>query len=86
MSNKHHQKWLLQMPVGFILIGLGVLLITYSGNKRPAEEWFAWGMGAVVVVIVGLGVLGNAYIHKVKSDLIRRERSKHQQGSDDDDI
>ena len=66
------------MPVGFILVAFGVLIIVYAGNKRASEEWMNWGAVAAVVVTVGLGILGSAFIHKVKSDLIRKGRRHHE--------
>jgi uncharacterized membrane protein HdeD (DUF308 family) len=76
MANKHYQKWLLQMPVGFLLVGAGVIVIMYSANKRASDEWFIWGLISAVVVTAGLAILGNAYVHKVKSDLIKKQRSR----------
>jgi uncharacterized membrane protein HdeD (DUF308 family) len=76
MPNKHYQKWLLQMPFGFLLVGAGIIVIMYSANKRASEEWLIWGIISATIITAGLGILGNAYIHKVKSDLIRKQRSK----------
>jgi len=76
MSNKHYQKWLLQMPVGFLLVGAGVIVIMYSANKRASDEWLIWGLISATIMTTGLGILGNAYIHKVKSDLIKKQRSR----------
>jgi len=76
MPNKHYQKWLIQMPLGFLLVGAGIIVIMYAANKRASEEWLMWGIVAVCIVTAGLGILGNAYVHKVKSDLMRRQRTK----------
>jgi len=66
------------MPMGFLLIDAGILLIMYSANKRASDEWLIWGIVSAAVITSGLGVLGNAYIHKVKSDLIRKQKTKEQ--------
>jgi len=76
MPNKHYQKWLLQMPAGFFLVGAGILVIMYSANKRASDEWLIWGLISITIFNTGLGLLGNAYVHKVKSDLIRRQRTR----------
>ncbi|MER3497246.1 MAG: hypothetical protein C4308_00720 [Chitinophagaceae bacterium] len=76
MPNKHYQKWLLQMPAGFLLTTAGIVLIMYAANKRASEEWMLWAVVTVAIINSGLAILGNAYIHKVKSDLMRRSRSK----------
>jgi hypothetical protein len=74
MANKHYQKWLLQMPFGFLMVGAGIIVIMYSANKRASDEWLIWGIISASIITAGLGILGNAFIHKVKSDLIRKQR------------
>jgi len=76
MPNKHYQKWILQMPVGFLLVGAGIIVIMYSANKRASDEWFIWGLISATIIMAGLGILGNAYIHKIKSDLIKKQRTR----------
>jgi len=76
MPNKHYQKWFFQMPMGFLLINAGVLVIMYSANKRASDEWLLWGIVSAAIFTSGLAILGNAYIHKVKSDLIRRQKTR----------
>ena len=84
MPNKHYQRWFLQMPVGFLLIDAGILLIMYSANKRASDEWLIWGIVSAAIITSGLGVLGNAYIHKVKSDLIKKQKAREQHSTVDE--
>ena len=84
MPNKHYRKWLLQMPLGFLLVGAGIIVIMYSANKRASDEWLMWGIISATIITGGLGILGNAYIHKVKSDLIRKQSSKQNRLSADE--
>jgi hypothetical protein len=84
MPNKHYQKWLLQMPIGFLLVGAGVVVIMYAANKRASDEWLIWAIISVTILNAGLGILGNAYIHKVKSDLMRRQRTTTRHSSDEE--
>ena len=44
MANKHYQKWVLQMPFGFLLTAGGILVIMYAANKRASDEWLIWGI------------------------------------------
>jgi len=76
MANKHFKRWLLKMPLGFLFIAAGIAAIIYPVFNRPreGEEWMIWGAASIVTFIIGLIFLGNAYVHKVKSDLIKRGR------------
>lgn len=68
------------MPVGFLLVGGGIVVVMYSANKRASDEWLMWGIISAAIITAGLAILGNAYIHKVKSDLIRKQgrgRTQH---------
>jgi hypothetical protein len=84
MPNKHYQKWFFQMPMGFLLINAGIFVIMYSANKRASDEWLLWGIVSAAIITSGLGVLGNAYIHKVKSDLIRKQKTREQPSAMDE--
>ena len=77
MANKHFRRWLLKMPLGFLLIAAGIAAIIYPIHNRPHAEWMLWGGASIVSFILGLIFLGSAYIHKVKSDLIRRGRPRY---------
>jgi hypothetical protein len=76
MANRHYKKWWLQMPIGFLFVSAGILAIDYSLDRRPNDEWPVWVVVSIVLFNLGIGFLGSAFIHKVKSDLIRKERVK----------
>jgi hypothetical protein len=65
------------MPAGFLMVGAGIIVIMYSANKRASDEWLLWGLIAAAIITAGLGILGNAYIHKVKSDFIRKQKARN---------
>ena len=77
MTNKHFKRWLLKMPLGFLFIAAGMAAIIYPIYNRPRQEWMIWGGASIAIFITGLVFLGSAYIHKVKSDLIRRGRPRY---------
>jgi ABC-type phosphate transport system permease subunit len=62
------------MPLGFFFIAAGIAAIIYPVYNRPREEWLMWGAASILTFIIGLIFLGSAFVHKVKSDLIRRGR------------
>ncbi len=74
MANKHFKRWLLKMPLGFLFIAAGIAAIIYPVYNRPRKEWMMWGAASIVTFIIGLIFHGSAYVHKVKSDLIKRRR------------
>ena len=77
MANKHYTRWLLKMPLGFLFIAAGIVAIIYPVYNRPDEEWMIRGSISIAGFIIGLIFLGSAFIHKVKSDLIKRGRPRY---------
>jgi hypothetical protein len=68
------------MAIGLLLNAAGILAICYiSFLKSKPEEWYIWAFAAMVLINGGLLCLGSAVIHKVKSDLIRKQKQKDQQ-------
>lgn len=77
MSNRHHEKFIASITGGIILITGGILLITFiATNQTRKEDWFIWAIGIAILIVVGLLLFGSAYVHKVKSDLIRKQKHK----------
>ena len=66
MANKHFQRWLLKMPLGFLFVAAGIAAIIYPLYKRLDEEWLIWGGVSIAAFIIGLIFLGRACIHMVK--------------------
>ncbi len=84
-DNRHYRKWILQMPLGFLIISIGILVIMYTANKKAEDEWLMWGIVSLTIINAGLALLGNAIVHKVKSDLIQKNRSKRSSSRSSDD-
>ena len=77
MSNKHEKKFLINMLIGFILTTSGISSIIYSAfTDEHKMDWIFWAAISAVAINAGLLFLGSALIHKVKADLIRRQRQK----------
>lgn len=85
MANRHFKRWLLKMPLGFLFVAAGIAAIMYPLYKRPNQEWMIWGGASIVSFIIGLLFLGSAYVHKVKSDLIKRGRPRYKVVDEDDE-
>lgn len=77
MTNRHRQKYISRLLIGCGLNTLGLLAICYiSFIKSKPEEWYLWAAASVVLINAGLLALGSAVVHKVKSDLIRKQKQK----------
>lgn len=78
--NKYYRRWLLQAPLGLVLIGFGACLIAeaamakYSG--AATLNWVGYGTIALVVFNSGLSVFGDAILQRV-----RYERELEKQAS-----
>jgi uncharacterized membrane protein HdeD (DUF308 family) len=79
MSNSHQEKYISKLLFGFAFIIAGIMVILYAAFERTKnEDWYFWGIVVSVLIIIGLVFLLNAFVHKVKSDLIKKQRSKEQ--------
>ena len=68
------------MLMGFTCITLGILGILYACFERTAlDDWYFWGIVASFIINLGIYLLMQAFVHKVKADLIRRQKLKEQQ-------
>ena len=77
MSNKHQRKIIPNFLIGVILVSTGVLLIIYDIKSRlPQLNKDMIVAGIVIIINTGLYFWGSAFVHKVKSDLIRKQRHR----------
>jgi uncharacterized membrane protein HdeD (DUF308 family) len=76
MANKHYRRWLLKMPLGFLFISAGIIIIMYFIHIQADEEWVMWTAASIVAFVIGLLFLGSAYAHKIKSDLIKKGKPR----------
>lgn len=77
MTNKHEKKFVINMLIGFILTTGGISAIIYSSfTDEHKLDWMFWAGISAVAINAGLLFLGSALIHKVKADLIRRQKQK----------
>lgn len=68
--NKHYKNWLIQAPLGLVIVGFGICLIAeaaiwkYSGV--PTWQWIVAGTVALSVFNAGLSIFGGAILHRVR--------------------
>jgi hypothetical protein len=79
MTNRHRQKYIVRLLAGLGLVSSGILVIIYTSFlKEREQEWYIWAGAAIILINTGLYLLGNAFIHKIKADLIRKQKQKDQ--------
>lgn len=77
MNKKHEKKYTINMLLGFILTTIGIFSISYVAfTNDPKFDWIFWGALSAFLINAGLLFLGSALVHKVKADLIRKQRQK----------
>ncbi len=73
--NKHYRNWLIQAPLGLVLVGFGACLIAESAMlKASGVAWPQWVLAGTVALSVfnaGLSIFGNSILERM-----RYERSR----------
>jgi uncharacterized integral membrane protein len=78
---KYYLEWLIKAPLGLILVGAGVCMITeaaffkHSGARQI--EWVTAGTVSLVVFNAGLCVFGSSILSRVRYE---RAKSKESRG------
>jgi len=74
---RHRRGYVLALVPGLILVCAGIAAIMYSTlEERHAHHWITWTGISATCILAGLLFTGNAFVHKVKSDLAKRETQK----------
>jgi uncharacterized membrane protein HdeD (DUF308 family) len=80
----HEEKYLTKLLFGFGSIIGGVMAILYACFERiKDDDWYFWGVVASVLLCLGIFLLMQAFVHKVKSDFSRRQKMRQQQKGGD---
>jgi uncharacterized membrane protein HdeD (DUF308 family) len=77
MNNTHEKKFVINMLIGLIFTTAGISSIIYACfTKENQKDWIFWAVIPVILINTGLLFIGSSVIHKVKADLIRRQKQK----------
>jgi uncharacterized membrane protein HdeD (DUF308 family) len=77
MSNSHEKKFVINMLIGLTFTTAGIFSIIYACfNRVNQDDWIFWAVIPVILINTGLLFIGSSVIHKVKADLIRRQKQK----------
>jgi len=68
--DKHFKNWLIQAPLGLVIIGFGACLIAESAMLKAAGgetwRWIAAGAVSLCVFNTGLCIFGNSILERVR--------------------
>ena len=81
MSNTHQDKYLTKLLIGIALITTSIVILFYtiyerSEKAQKEEDWYLWALGFGVLLVAGIISICQAFVHKIKSDLIRRQKQR----------
>ena len=76
-------KWLILAPLGLVLIGAGLCVLTEAAYAKhagaPFRQWFLWGTYSLILINGGLSLFGQAVRFRAQLDyrrFVRRELKK----------
>ena len=65
------------MFIGLLFTTAGIGSIIYATfTKNNQHDWIFWAIIPVITINTGLLFMGSSLVHKVKADLIRRQKQK----------
>ncbi len=80
----HEDKYITKLLSGFGAIIAAVMVIMFACFERTKhDDWYFWGIVASLLLCLGVYLVSSAFVHKMKSDLIRKQKMRHQQKSSD---
>jgi hypothetical protein len=77
MANSHYERWIVKAPVGLIFIAGGIFFMYYSLTQLAKDRWVFYAAISAATVTIGTFMLASAFINKMKSDLIKKQKAKN---------
>jgi hypothetical protein len=75
----HEDRYISKLLMGFGALIAGVMTIFYACFERLRyDDWYYWGLGASILFCLGSYLLLQAFVHKIKADFSRRQKSREQ--------
>jgi hypothetical protein len=76
-AEKHYRRWLIQAPVGLVLVGFGVSLVAEAAMTKydgaATWTWVGYGTLALVVLNSGLCLFGDSILHRVRYENVKQK-------------
>ncbi|MBM3415000.1 MAG: hypothetical protein FJY20_00865 [Bacteroidetes bacterium] len=82
---RHEDKYISKLLFGFGAIIAAVMLLFFVGVERMQDndDWYWWGMADAALFCTGIYFIASACIHKMKSDIVRKQKMRNIQKSSD---
>ena len=83
----HADKFLTKLLFGFAAVIASIFVIIFACFERVKyDDWYGWGLVASALMCTGLYLMCSAFVHKIKADFLKRQKSKetHQKKYPDD--
>jgi ABC-type nickel/cobalt efflux system permease component RcnA len=82
MSNSHGEKYVSNLLMGFAAVTSSIFLLLFIiFEKSQKDDWFIWGIVASLLMCIGLYLIVLATVHKVKAELIKKQRERDRHNS-----
>jgi uncharacterized membrane protein len=76
----HADKFLTKLLLGFAAVIASIFVIVFACFERVKyDDWYGWGLVASALMCIGLYLLLSAFVHKIKADFLKRQKSKELQ-------
>ena len=77
MTNKHEKKFLINTLIGLLFTTASTFALLYViFHKVDHQDWIFWAAIIAIGFNAGFLFIGSGAVHKVKADLIRRQKNK----------
>lgn len=78
MTNKHEKRFIINTLIGLLLTTASAFVILYvCFHKTEQQDWIFWAVITAIGLNAGFLFIGSGAVHKVKADLIRRQKQKN---------
>ncbi len=75
----HEDKYITKLLLGFGSIIAAVMIIFYACFERVKyDDWYFWGLAASALFCLGSYLMLQAFVHKLKADMTRRQKMRQE--------
>ena len=80
MGNYHVERWAFKTILGFLLVAGAIFFMYYEITHEGRDNWLLYGLICSIGCAIGVYLLSSGAVHKVKADMIKKQKIKQQSG------